>query len=82
MKALRYLRPKSFVTLAEEEIVTDVHNAWRTNHLNHVRLYTKAGRLLSRFAEYGAADSLNKRLCPGDDIPGVSGLIAMELSPE
>lgn len=48
-KALGNFSPRLFVTLVEEEIVTDVHNIWRIDHLNHVHLYTKAGRLLSNF---------------------------------
>lgn len=60
-KALGNFSPKLFVTLVEKEIVADVHNIWRIDHLNHVHLYTKAGRLLSNFAEYSAAESLNTR---------------------
>lgn len=36
--------------VVEEEIVTDVHKFWKTNHLNHVQLYTESSRLLFNFA--------------------------------
>lgn len=76
------LGPNSLIALVEEEIVTNVHNVSSTKHLNHVYLYATAGRLLFNFLEYGATQSLNKRLCPGNDICRASGRVAMEFSPE
>lgn len=76
-KTLRYLGRNLLIALIKEEIVTNVYKIAETKHLNHVYLYTKAGRLLSNFSEYSVAQSLNTRLCPGDDICRPSGLMTV-----